>query len=54
MVALKLGEEGFTKSHTESIYYLIYGFGNVINCILYDENFSTNFVKLHCPIWHQR
>jgi hypothetical protein len=25
MVALKLGEEGFTKSHAESIYYLIYG-----------------------------
>ncbi len=25
MVALKLGEEGFTKSHAESICYLIYG-----------------------------
>ncbi len=30
MVALKLGEEGFTKSHAESIYYLIYGLRKII------------------------
>ncbi len=36
MVALKLGEEGFTKSHAESIYYLIYG--RIYNDFVYGES----------------
>jgi hypothetical protein len=48
MVALKLGEEGFTKSHAESIYYLIYGFifiQNSLDSSLGDQNCIVKFVE---------